>query len=516
MTKPIANPIAFTGQSPPWSLTQLDANFASFQAAINDTLTYSNYFVDQSGVVNSIIISVPTTLAIGLIAGTQVAVKIANTNTLAAVTVTINALTAQKIVNPNGSALSPGQLVAGGIALLWYDGAQFQFLGYARPVNVIDFGADPTGGADSTAAFRAAANASLQVSVPAGTYAVSPFIPLGTTWLIDNGAIFSGTNNIPVSSNQIKFGNYPNTWVNGVGGGVFEYLESQAAFNVRGHIMGIGEFISGRSSTATGAGVGAIDYAAFVYNDNTAVASDVWGYYLTALRVAGATGHTHGMELDVLNTGALVSWFPGQGFPAGLTDCLWIAAGGEFAATAVTVNPATCAIGIVRNDASARATFDRGLIFQNTAINGTDGATGTGIAIALATGHAFEWFNNSNNLTAYIYAQAGLAAANGTGIIFSNSGMEIVTTVGGSVLVDVPAVASAVNHLLITAATTGNAVQVTAQGSDATVDLSVSGQGGGSFVQLGASYNAAADPPTTGYITVKDSSGTARKLAVLA
>lgn len=132
MTKPLANPIAFTGQSPPWSLTQLDANFSAIQTAINDTLTYSNYFVDQSGVVNSVIVSIPTTLAVALTAGTVLQVKIANTNTGAA-TITINALVAQSIVSANGgAALLPGQLVAGGIVELLYDGAKFQLTGGAQ------------------------------------------------------------------------------------------------------------------------------------------------------------------------------------------------------------------------------------------------------------------------------------------------------------------------------------------------------------------------------------------------
>lgn len=125
--KPLANPTAFTGQAPPWSLTQLDANFTAIQNTINDTLTYSNYFVDQSGVANSVILSIPTTLTVALTAGTLLYVKIANTST-AAVTITINALAAQSVVNPDGSALPAGALLAGAIAALAYDGTNFQLL----------------------------------------------------------------------------------------------------------------------------------------------------------------------------------------------------------------------------------------------------------------------------------------------------------------------------------------------------------------------------------------------------
>lgn len=376
------------------------------------------------------------------------------------------------------------------------NGTQWAVIGGgASSVSVLSFGADPTGVADSAAAFLAAANASSQVSVPAGTFKIAaPFTPSAAmTWLINNGAVFSGTNNIPDADGQIKFGPYPNTWVNSVGAGVFEYLESQSAFNVRGHLQGIGEFISGRSSTSPGAGVGAINYASFVYNDNTSFAADVWNYYGTALRLAGATGHTHGMELDVLNTGALVQWLPGSVFPAGLTDCLWIGAGGEFAATAGTVNPATCALGIIRNDSSARATFDKGIIFQNTAINGTNGATGNGIAIALATGHVIQWFNNAGATAGAIFATGGVTNAQSTFLNFAAAGLEITSGLDNSIQAIIAPTPSAVNRVVLTGAITGNPAKIAAQGTDAVVNLFLTGQGGASVVQAATVFQAAAN-----------------------
>lgn len=46
------------------------------------------------------------------------------------------------------------------------------------PVNVLDFGADPTGSADSSAAIQAAVTASSDVVIPAGTYKISSTISL--------------------------------------------------------------------------------------------------------------------------------------------------------------------------------------------------------------------------------------------------------------------------------------------------------------------------------------------------
>lgn len=203
--KPLANPTAFTGQAPPWSLTQLDANFTAIQNTINDTLTYSNYFVDQSGVANSVIVSIPTTLAVALTAGTLLCVKIANTNTATA-TITINALAAQTIINPDGSLMSPKQLFAGSIALLGYDGINFQFLGsWLSPAlrrtspevtagtvpvdyskwpspwkDISRYVTDNTGGTDVSAQFANALAAETNIIVPQGTY------NLGSTGIVLN------------------------------------------------------------------------------------------------------------------------------------------------------------------------------------------------------------------------------------------------------------------------------------------------------------------------------------------
>lgn len=57
------------------------------------------------------------------------------------------------------------------------------------PVNVLDYGADPTGTADSTAAIQAAHNASYNVHYPNGTYKVTNSITLRTgTFISGSGA----------------------------------------------------------------------------------------------------------------------------------------------------------------------------------------------------------------------------------------------------------------------------------------------------------------------------------------
>jgi hypothetical protein len=74
--------------------------------------------------------------------------------------------------------------------------------------------------------------------------------------------------------------------------------------------------------------------------------------------------------------------------------------------------------------------------------------------------------------------------------------------------------ASAVNYVQATGAATGVSPTISAQGSDTNIDLALTPKGTGN-VRFGT-LTANADAAITGYITIKDSSGTLRKLAVIA
>ena len=75
-------------------------------------------------------------------------------------------------------------------------------------------------------------------------------------------------------------------------------------------------------------------------------------------------------------------------------------------------------------------------------------------------------------------------------------------------------VASAVNYLEANGAVTTAAPILSAAGSDTNIDLALTPKGTGN-VRFGT-LTANADAPITGYITIKDSSGTTRKLAIIA
>lgn len=89
-----------------------------------------------------------------------------------------------------------------------------------------------------------------------------------------------------------------------------------------------------------------------------------------------------------------------------------------------------------------------------------------------------------------------------------------ILTVGGSARqFEVTVTASAVNYLSLTGGATGNAASVAVAGSDANIDLKLAPKGTG-VVSYGT-HTATADTAVSGYITIKDSGGTTRKLAVI-
>jgi len=73
--------------------------------------------------------------------------------------------------------------------------------------------------------------------------------------------------------------------------------------------------------------------------------------------------------------------------------------------------------------------------------------------------------------------------------------------------------ASAVNYPTLAGATTGNAVTISGAGSDANIDFAIAPKGTG-VLRFGT-HSALAAETVTGYITIKDSAGNTRKLAVV-
>lgn len=109
---------------------QLDADFNSVTAYINNPTNRNNYGADTGGT-NTIAISFSPAVA-GFTGGLELTFKSANTNTGGVVLIP-NSVGTRTIVNADGSALSAGQIQAGSVYKAIDDGTRAIFLAPAIP-----------------------------------------------------------------------------------------------------------------------------------------------------------------------------------------------------------------------------------------------------------------------------------------------------------------------------------------------------------------------------------------------
>ena len=215
MTSKVTIPNTFATATTAIPLSQLDANFSNVNAAINNALTFSNYATD-TGLADNYAITITgqtTTYAAGL----AFQFKAANTNTGAS-TLNVNGQGTKSIVRNDGSALAAGDIIAGGIATVIYDGTNFQLLNdasvFSTPVTVPQGG---TGLANLTAGYALVGNNTGSVTLIApgtsgnvltsnGTAFISQALPATSTpALIANGtsnvAIATANGNVSVVTN---------------------------------------------------------------------------------------------------------------------------------------------------------------------------------------------------------------------------------------------------------------------------------------------------------------------------
>ena len=385
-------------------------------------------------------------------------------------------------------------------------------------VSVKDFGAVGDGVADDTAAFSAASALGVSIYIPSGTYLLSssPTTNSSTTYVIDAGASFTGSGSLPNTAKRAEFGS-ASTFVSSVANGIYGYLDSNPTLNIRSSTAGVGISSAQQSSIGTGAaGEAFIGTASFMHHNKASSSSGVWGLYSTILRDSTAGGAAHCMETDIFNKGSTVSLFPHQPFASGQTNGLWVCAGGEY--TEQSPQPAepgvaSVGIAIVQNDGRTikTACFDKGLLFHNKAISGTDGATGFGCAVALANRHQIQWYNNSGTCVGEV-TSTGDSALAPSRITFSDYGLLIDSRSNGNAALQVEVPTSASTGVsIVPNADAGSTPKILARGSATNIDLWLQGKGTG-VVRFGNVTNTTVTH--SGYITVKDNSGNTVKLMV--
>jgi hypothetical protein len=124
MARPIVIPNVFQNQTGNIPLSQLDTDFSTIATAVNDPASYANYAVD-SGAINAYIITLnPAPSSLASMVGVTITFKPLVTNTGAS-TINVNGFGAINIVNSDSSALIAGEIVAGNIFQLSYNGTNF-------------------------------------------------------------------------------------------------------------------------------------------------------------------------------------------------------------------------------------------------------------------------------------------------------------------------------------------------------------------------------------------------------
>lgn len=235
---------------------------------------------------------------------------------------------------------------------------------------------------------------------------------------------------------------------------------------------------------------GCIGLQGWAINDNTVNLQTGYGAYFEVRRNAGA-GRTHGFELDVVNFGSAVSVQPYDMFQQGLTVGGWFASGGEIASTR-----ASAAIAIMNNG----STWEKGIVFHSTSLDGTDGITGSGVAIEFAKGHLMRWMFGSGSQGAAITASVSSDAASQVmqftdiGLIYQNKNSKKLFQVDISDVF--------VNGLEVIPGASGTGVSLVAAGDDTNVDLRLIPKGTGLLDIRGTSVTASAGSQL-GYFTIK-------------
>jgi hypothetical protein len=381
----------------------------------------------------------------------------------------------------------------------------------AQYVSVKDFGAVGDGVTDDLAAFEDAANSDTitQVLIPAGSYYLSAVLTTtgSVTWVVDRNVTFTGTDILRyIQPNRIvSFGGYRSIESDpAFYNGIFGYLEQSASLS---GYANIGIHGSARSFGGAGtAGEADIGIAAFGYNDIAGGLQGVWGLYSTVMRASGVLGATHGMEIDVANMGAVVPIWPATPFMQGLTSGAWICSGGESTEPSAGGSPVAASVGIaiIQNDSQVvkTASFEKGIVFHNNAILGTDGATGIGIAIAFATGHSMQWYNNSNQLCAEIVATGRTLANTGFRMDFTDTGIRFEDRITGAFSLAITKPAVPANGLSISGSEAGSPIIVSAQGSDTNIDLVIAAKGTGVLDFRNIAFAGSAGS-SAGYLPVK-------------
>jgi len=368
----------------------------------------------------------------------------------------------------------------------------------ADVVNVKDFGAVGDGVVDDTAAFQAAYNAVQSngtIIVPSGTYNI-PSPVIGTTkrvtWKVYGIAAgttpYFSSQKIPyriqqtVENHQIDYNDgsivddplvgptylYPNTHI----GAFSDY----GGVGILGQCSNLG-FPANLTIGVSGAVINAVPD------------KQVWAGYFDVQCNSTATGieFTHGIEIAAKNKGLNKNDTPY--LKTGGVLGIWLAGGGDpLGGGGAPTNPSNTGISFIKNG----HTWNKGIVFHETALTGCDGVTGIGSAISMAKGHQVEWWaSGSTAPVAYIRSDVTEDVAFQR-ILIENGGTHIGTE---SVdFVNIAKVNNAANGLVIYPNTSGQPVILAPIETNGTIKIQATGTG---EIYAGSNFVAGTDNSTS-------------------
>ena len=484
-----------TGDPGRTAFQKINSNFSELYNGIGGSVLLS-------GVAGTNTITATSTTYSAYFSGSTVAFVAAGANT-GATTLNINGLGAKAITKQGTTALVSGDIVAGEIVYATYDGTRFQLITPA--MNFVASGSNPV------ARTIQSKLRDIKAASDYSTFSDYSSNALSGGFFTQNGAVIQRlTDRVMIGGaalNDCAFPNVYQDWLTvfqiatGLSAGSIASAQSAVLNSGSTSETAGGGFVAGiQSLNFASVSTNAISSTHIVVNNNATYATNGWALYAEAHKTTSASGNVYACELDTRTLAATTTPTP---FQQGSVVGIQIASGAGVSATGQF--DASAAIQIQNNPKS----FKVGINFGASSIVGTDGSTGTGIAIAMAKGHLIQWYNSSQQVVGAIYSTCA-ATANHTKINFTDNGLQINSSTSAAISY-FSAATSAVNWLSFYANSTGNAPTISAAGSDTNVDLTLSCQGTG-VVRYGT-YTAGV-VAQAGYITIKDSGGTTRRLLV--
>lgn len=250
-----------------------------------------------------------------------------------------------------------------------------------------------------------------------------------------------------------------------------------------------------RTSDCQGEGVEVpIGVSAFVIADS-ATKSNAWCFYADMqVESAGLPGQYYGIEMALKNKGADYTSTPytrNYGIKG-----LWLVGGGDSAYGGDAANPCDTAMVILKGAGEAIGGWNKGIIFDAAGLTGTDGSTGTGIAIEMAKGHTIQWLKPNGSIGLRIRSDNGNSDG-AIGLIATGSEFDVQASSGKNMM-RIIASTTPVNGAAVITSDTGTNPRIDAFGDDTNLSLVVRGKGSGGIILQDGGSTAKVQVNTTG------------------